>query len=184
MDIAQQAPETVIVAEDEATLYLQATTTSVWAPKGQTPVVAVHPDRQKVSFYGSLNLATGQVVSSRVQTMNSKATAEHLHLLLQTYPDRPILLLWDRARWHGGATVNDLLAAHPRLEVMNFPPASPDLNPQEQVWKATRMATSHNHDQRKLETLADRFEQHLLSNTFSSSLLHKHNYFHICATFK
>jgi transposase len=47
------------------------------------------------------------------------------------------------------------LQAHPRLEILFFPPASPDLNPQEQVWKATREAISHNHAEAKLERLAD-----------------------------
>ena len=37
MDIAQTAPQTVILAEDEAALYLQATTMAAWAPPGQTP---------------------------------------------------------------------------------------------------------------------------------------------------
>jgi hypothetical protein len=51
MDLAQTAPETVILAEDEASLYLQATTMAVWAPRGQTPLVRVHPNRDKVSFW-------------------------------------------------------------------------------------------------------------------------------------
>jgi hypothetical protein len=34
-------PDTVILAEDEASLYLQATTQQVWAPRGLTPVVRV-----------------------------------------------------------------------------------------------------------------------------------------------
>jgi hypothetical protein len=34
--------------------------------------------------------------------MNSDATAQHLQALLDAYPDQPILLLWDRARWHQG----------------------------------------------------------------------------------
>jgi hypothetical protein len=71
MDIAQTAPETVILAEDEATLYLQATTAAVWAPYGQTPIARVHPNRDKVSFYGTLNLQTGQEVASKEATMNS-----------------------------------------------------------------------------------------------------------------
>jgi hypothetical protein len=50
MDIAQTAPETIILAEDEASLYLQATTTTVWAPCGQTPVVSVQPARDRESF--------------------------------------------------------------------------------------------------------------------------------------
>ena len=49
----------MILAEDEMSLYLQATTTAVWSPIGQTPEVVVHPGREKVSFYGSLNLQKG-----------------------------------------------------------------------------------------------------------------------------
>lgn len=183
MDIAQSAPETLILAEDEASLYLQATTTAVWAPRGQTPVVRVHPNREKVNFYGTLNLQTGQEVATREPTMNGEATARHLGKVLDTYPAAPILLLWDRAKWHGGPAVRALLEANPRLEVMPFPTAAPDLNPQEMVWKATRAVISHNHDERKLPSLADRFEQHLNSRTFCYSMLEKYNHGRICAMF-
>lgn len=171
MDIAQMVPETVILAEDEASLYLQATTTAVWAPRGQTPLVRVHPSRDKVSFYGTLNLHSGQEVATREEKMNGAATARHLEKVLGTYPDVPILLLWDRAKWHGGPIVRALLQAHSRLEVMYFPTAAPDLNPQELVWKATRAATSHNHDEQQLVSLADRFEHHLDSTSFCYSML-------------
>lgn len=184
MDIAQTAPETVILAEDEATLYLQATTAAVWAPYGQTPIARVHPNRDKVSFYGTLNLQTGQEVASKEATMNSEATARHLEKVLDTYPGAPLLLLWDRASWHGGPLVRAVLEANPRLEVMRFPTAAPDLNPQEMVWKATRAAVSHNHDQRQLASLADQFERHLVSTRFSYSLLEKYDHGHICAMFK
>lgn len=114
MDIAQFAPETVILAEDEASLYLQATTTAVWAPLGQTPTVRAHPGRDKVNFYGTLNLHSGQTVATRAEKMNSTATALHLEHVLSAYPDVPILLLWDRAPWHGGAAVRAVLQANSR----------------------------------------------------------------------
>jgi len=184
MDVAQTAPETVILAEDEASLYLQATTTAVWAPKGQTPLVRVHPNRDKVSFYGSLNLRSGQVIATQEPTMNGEATARHLHKILATYPDTPILLLWDKATWHGGPAVRPVLEANPRLEVIRLPTAAPELNPQEMVWKATRAAVSHNHDERQLATLAERFEQHLASTTFCYSMLEKYDHDGICAMFR
>jgi transposase len=171
IDVAQEAPQTVILAEDEASLYLQATTTAVWAPKGQPPVVRTDPSRSKTNFYGTLNLDTGAEIVTRSVVMNSAATALHLEAILKAIPDRPILLLWDRAPWHRGAAVRALLAAHPRLEIMVLPVAAPDVNPQEHVWKATRRAVSHNHRCRDLTTLADRFEVHLTSHTFPCSLL-------------
>lgn len=157
---------------------------AVWAPRGQTPSIRVCSQRDKVCFYGTLNLQTGREISSREGTMNSEATARHLELILATYPDKPILLLWDRASWHGGAAVRAVLEANPRLEVMRFPTASPDLNPQEQVWKATRTTVSHNHDEQQLVRLADRFEQHLSSTTFSYSMLETYGYGTISAMFE
>jgi len=50
IDITQDAPETAILAEDEAILYLQLATMAVWAPQGQTPVVRAHPGHEKVNF--------------------------------------------------------------------------------------------------------------------------------------
>ena len=184
MDIAQGAPDTVILAEDEASLYLQATTMAVWAPQGQTPLVRVHPNRDKTNFYGSLNLQTGQEVVTQEATMNGEATARHLDKLLSTYPDRPILLLWDRATWHGGPAIRTILGANPRLELMRLPTAAPELNPQEMVWKATRAAISHNHDERRLAPLPDRIEHHLASTTFCYSMLEKYGHGTIYAMFK
>lgn len=176
IDIAQEAPETVILAEDEAGLYLQATTTAVWAPRGQTPVICVHPGREKVNFYGTLNLRTGQEMAMQGTAMNAETTAQHLEQILDTWSGVPILLLWDRAPWHFGQPIRDVLEANLRLEVMYFPVASPDLNPQEHVWKATRRAVSHNHMLPRLPELADRFERHLTTNTFESLFLDRYGF--------
>ena len=174
----------MILAEDEAALYLQATTMAVWAPRGQTPVVRLHPGREKVNFYGTLDLSTGQEVAMRTPVMNSETTAQHLEQVLRVYPRVPILLLWDRAPWHRGQPVRDVLAAHPRVEVMHFPVATPDLNPQEQVWKDSRRSVSHNHQIPRLPELEDRFEQHLNSNTFECSFLNQYGFTAICPMFE
>lgn len=184
MDIAQTAPTTVILAEDEASLYLQATTMRVWAPVGQTPQVRVDTQRDMVHFYGCLNLATGEETAMKTNTMNAGTTVLFLERVKQRYPDIPILLLWDRAKWHGGAAVRDFLTANPRIEVMQFPPGSPDLNPQEHVWKATRAKVSHNHLLPKLPVLAEAFEAHLVNSVFKSTFLDNYGYSSICPMFK
>ncbi len=146
----------MILAEDEASLYLQATLMRVWAPQGQPPVVAADPGRAKTHFYGTLNLRTGEEIVLQAEQLNAKTTAEHLEQLLQVHPAVGILLVWDRAPWHRGEAIREVLAANPRLELVPFPVAAPDLNPQEHVWKATREAVSHNHTDRQLATLAGR----------------------------
>jgi transposase len=169
MGLAQDAPDTAILTEDEAWIYLQATTMNVWSACGQTPIVRVDPGRSKAAFYGTLDLQTGRELVSRSAVLNAQASAEHLNLILQAIPERPILLFWDRAPWPRGEPIRQLLRDNPRLAIIEFPVAGPDLNPQEQVWKLTRRALSHIHLFPKLPDLADRFYDHLIVHTF---LLH------------
>ena len=181
--MAQDAPNTAFFAEDEAGLYLQATTCYVWSLSGQTPIVRADPGRAKTHFYGSLNLKTGQELAMRSDVMNAEVSAQHLEMLLEANPEVPILLFWDRAPWHRGQPIDKVLEENPRLEIMFFPTASSDLNPQEHAWKAVRKEVSHNHLEARLPELADRFLSKLISNTFISSFLDKYGYNALCPMF-
>jgi transposase len=174
--VAQESQPVVVLAEDEASLYLQATLQSEWAPQGQTPMVRVDAGRTKTNFYGTLDLSTGQEVVMRADKMNAATSAQYLEQILQTYPKGLVLMLWDRAPWHHGAAIRRVLDAHPRLELLIFPVAAPELNPQEHVWKTTRRAISHNHTEPKLPGLAERFEHHLKTTQFESSFLDRYGY--------
>jgi len=176
--VAQAAPNTVLLAEDEAGLYLQATTCQVWSPTGQTPIVRADPGRTKTNFYGILNLQTGQEIAMRSDVMNAEVSAQYLEMILEANPDVPILLLWDRAPWHRGKPIDQVLEENPRLEIIFS-----DLNPQEHVWKSVRKEVSHNHLEAHLPELADRFLNKLNSTTFTTSFLDKYGYSAICPLF-
>ena len=182
--MALNAPKTILLAGDEASLYLQATLMRVWFPKGHTPVVRVSASRDNTHFYGALNLATGQETLLRSDLMKGEVSALFLQKLLDAYPNVPILLLWDRAPWHQGEAIKAVLAANSRLEILWFPPGCPELNPQEHVWKATREAVGHNHQCATLSVLAEEFETHLKTTAFPCSLLEQHNFQQVCAMFK
>lgn len=173
----------MILAADEASLYLQATLMRVWAPTGQTPVIQVAANRDSTHFYGALDLVSGAQVTLRSQIMTADVSALFLNRLLLAYPNQPILLLWDRATWHRGEAVRAVLEANPRLEILWFPPGSPELNPQEHVWKAAREAVAHNHTRSKLPELVEAFDKHLTSTQFPCSLLDRYAYHEIRTTF-
>jgi len=65
-------------------------------------------------------------------------------MFLKKNPDMPIILFWNRTPWHRAKPINKVLEEHPCLEIIFFPVASPDLKPQEHVWKAVRKRVSHN----------------------------------------
>jgi transposase len=181
--VAQEAPNTVFLAGDEAGLYLQATTCYVWSPSGQTPIVRADPGRAKTNFYGALNLHSGQEVAMRSDLMNAEVSAQYLEMLLEANPDIPIILFWDRAPWHRGKPIDKVLEENPRLEILFFPTASPDLNPQEHVWKAVRREITHNHLEVRLPELADRFLNKLISGTFKVTFLDRYGSTAICPMF-
>jgi hypothetical protein len=65
-------------------------------------------------------------------------------MILKKNPDMPIILFWNRTLWHHAKPINMVLEEHLRLKIIFFPAASPDLNPQDHVWKADRKRVSHN----------------------------------------
>lgn len=162
-------PDGVILALDEMSLYFQATLTRVWAPVGQTPLVAVHPQRDHIHFYGAVNLRNGREIALSAFEATSEMTSNFVMLLLLLYP-QPILLLLDRAPWHF-AEVTTLIEQTDRLQVLYFPPACPDLNPQEHVWERARDAISHNHTYRQFQPLIDDFESYLNETLFSTNFM-------------
>ena len=174
--MAQDAPNTIFLAGDEAGLYLQATTCHVWSATGQTPIVRADPGRAKTNFYGALNLHSGQEVAMRSDIMNAEVSAQYLEMLLEKNPNEPIILFWDRAPWHRGKPIDKVLTENSRLEIIFFPTASPDLNPQEHVWKAVRKKVSHNHLEARLPELADRFLNKLNSGIFKDTFLTRYRY--------
>ena len=173
----------MILAEDEAKVYLQASTMATWAPRGQAFTVRCDPSRVHATFYGTLNLKTGHEIVTRAETMNAEASALHLQALLDAHPDVSILLLWDRAPYHRGEAIRALRQANPRLEILEFPTAAPDLNPQEHVWRDTRRKVCHNHTERRLPGLAERFEHHLTTTSFRSSFLDHYGWNLVCPGF-
>ncbi len=141
-DLLQDDPQAVILAGDEAHVWAQSTAHAVWSPVGQTPTVSVSPQRDRVVFYGALNLRTGEEHAIMTDKMNQKTTVTFLEYLLALYPQRRVLLIVDRASWHLGQPVKTLLAQQPRLELHYLPTACPELNPQEHVWSAVRRAVT------------------------------------------
>lgn len=171
-DFLQEHPDGVILALDQMGLYFQATLTRVWSPIGETPIVAVHPQREHCHFYGVLNLRNGREIAIRADQQCSEYTANFLMQILMIY-SQPILLLLDRASWHKG-DVSSLIERTDRLQAIYFPVACPELNPQEHVWAQARENISHNHSYRNFDDLIDDFENYLNNTVFETNFISKY----------
>lgn len=167
-----QKENTVILCEDEMVLTAKTTMQRVWLPKGEyPPVIETNSRKKNKSFYGFLNLKTGQEHTFITDWQNMYITVEILTKLRRIYPTQKLVLIWDNAGWHRGSKVAEWIEADGNTETIHFPPYTPDLNPQEHVWKAGRKEVTHNQYINKIEETAERFRQHIENKIFGYELL-------------
>jgi transposase len=105
---------------------------------------------------------------------NSEITANSIFILLMLLPIQHILLLLDHAPWHFGPDINQIVAENDRLELLFYPPACPDLNPQEHVWSQVRDQISHNHNYTQCQPLIDDFDPYLNETPFETDFMQKY----------
>lgn len=164
---------TVILCEDEMVLTSRTTVQKVWLPKGEyPPVIETNSTRKRKNFYGFLNLKTGREHAFMTDKQNMGVTAEILQKVRKLYPSQKLVIVWDNCGWHRGSKVTEWIEQDGDTETIHFPPYTPQLNPQEHVWKAGRKAVTHNQFiGEKLEEIAGQFEQYIAGHVFAYELL-------------
>jgi len=163
-----------MVTLDEMSLYYQATLTRVWSPIGVTPVIRITPQREMIHFYGALDVRNRREIAVTAPEQTSAVTADFVRILLLLFPTQHILLLLDRAPWHHGDDLSQVLAENQRLAVMYFPVACPELNPQEHICSQARDAISHNHPAPSFDSLIDDFDAFLNETCFETNFMEKY----------
>ena len=132
---------------DECKIQQEPNSCYRWNQKGNTPIVKVNRERKSISIYGGLSRLKKHVITHFCHWQESSETIAFLNkikaysICLKKELNRyaPILLVWDGASWHKSKEVKQWLTLNQGVvELMNFPPYSPELNPQEKIWKAMR----------------------------------------------
>jgi transposase len=142
---AESGERVVPLAGDQSKVYLEATLSRRWSPRGQQPLVADGARaKQAENIYGALHLGTGAETSTFcIDWQDSDATIRWLELMLTEHPRGQILLWIDGAAHHTSDEVEEWLESHPRLRVIHFPAYEPEENPKEATWKWMKEAVSH-----------------------------------------
>jgi len=76
-------PNIQLWCEDEVHFQRHSSLMRMWAPKGQQPHVPSASTREKVGFFGAVNLKTGVLVTKDAPTFNSETFGDFLDYLLQ-----------------------------------------------------------------------------------------------------
>lgn len=137
-------PDIQLWCEDEVHFQRHSSLIRMWAPRGEQPRVLSASTRQKIGYFGALNLKTGCLLTKEAPTFNAETFGDFLHHLLK-HTRGKVYIIMDNATWHRSKDLKDLFwSKRHRLVRVFLPPYSPELNPIERVWRITRRQVTHN----------------------------------------
>ena len=155
-------PEIQLWCEDEVHFQRHSSLIRMWAPKGQQPRVLSASTRQKVGYFGALDLKTGCLLTKEAPIFNAETFGGFLSYLLQ-HTQGKIHLILDNVSWHKAQDLSDFFIANrDRLVRVFLPPYSPELNPIERVWRITRRQVTHNRYFQSIEELEAALTSHIV----------------------
>jgi len=120
---------------DEAGCRTDYHTGTTWAPVGQTPAVKNPGKHYSIGMASAVSMQGAMFWMTYEGSMNSALFTEFLELLIQDIEGK-IFLVVDNVRYHSSKEVEKWTGEHKdRIELFFLPAYSPDLNPDEWVWK-------------------------------------------------
>jgi transposase len=131
---------------DEATVRRHRMLTTQWCLVDDLPEVPTGDDHATVHVYGAVAPLTGRTHDHISSELGTGEFAQFLQHLLTCYPRKRLLVIHDRGEQHKGAPIEAIIReAGDRLLLKPQPASSPELNPQERIWKWLRRVVTHNH---------------------------------------
>jgi transposase len=130
-----QATGASIFFGDEASIRTDYHSGTTWAPVGQTPVVTGSGNRKSVNMISAIN-SQGKLHFSLLDSTTTSATfIEFCQQLLHDVEGNIFLIVDGHSAHKSAATRKYVESTDGRLRIFLLPPYSPELNPDEWVWK-------------------------------------------------
>jgi transposase len=132
----------VVFFQDECHLLWGDVCGYVWGKTNLRIEVPVVNPRSKQTYYGAVNVSTGQCLIQAHEAGNSENTIAFLDYLLNQCPQRRIALIWDGASYHRSQEVKSHLESlncgleqsNWKITCIRFAPNDPKQNPIEDIW--------------------------------------------------
>lgn len=123
-----------------------------WCFSGIRPSVPCHHIREYRYAYGAVEPLTGESFFLVLPYSNTVCMNIFLKKLSESYQEDRIILVCDGAAWHKSSS----LVIPENIRLMFIPPATPEMNPIEQIWKEIRKRGFRNEVFLTIEDVIDR----------------------------
>jgi len=123
-----------------------------WCFPGLRPSIPCHHIREYRYAYGAVEPLTGESFFLVMPYCNTDCMNVFLREMSKTYPEDTIILVCDGAAWHK----TNALEVPENIQLLFLPPATPEMNPIEQIWKEIRKRGFRNEIFQTLDKVIDR----------------------------
>lgn len=135
----------ILYFEDESGVSLSPVIGKTWAPRGKTPIVRVTGKRGGVLAMSAISPSGRMCFRLEKRRVNSAVLIEFLKQIGASHPWRKIGIIMDQAPCHISKKVKSFAESTKRMRIFHIPPYSPDLNPDEKVWRHLKHVSLKNH---------------------------------------
>ncbi len=146
----------ILYFEDESGVSLSPVIGKTWAPKGKTPIVRVTGKRGGVMAMSAISPSGRMCFKLQKGKINSDVMIRFLLQIGSSHKARKIGVIMDQAPCHISRKVKEFSENSKQIKVFYIPPYSPDLNPDEKVWRHLKHVSLKNHqaqDKKQLNRL-------------------------------
>jgi transposase len=165
--------------QDETNVSLTAFLGKTWAPRGQTPRVAVTGNRGGVAALSAISRRGHLLFSLLEKRIASDEVIHFLDQMLRHHRHRHLVVVMDQAPPHVSKKTLSFVDNQPRLHVFYLPKYSPDWNPDEKVWNHLKHYELKSH-QAKTKTELKELTQRKLKNMSKNPALIRGLFFRCC----
>lgn len=144
----------ILYFEDEAGISLTPVIGRTWSPRGQTPIVRVNGLRGGVLAMSAIS-PTGRIrFRLEKRKVNAEVMVEFLKQIGQSHKNRKVVVVMDQAPSHTANKIKKFIDNQKQLKIFYIPPYSPELNPDEKVWRHLKHVSLKNNFAKDREHLA------------------------------
>ena len=144
--------QAILYFQDESGVSLIPVLGKTWAPKGKTPKIKVTGKKGGLCVTSAISPAGHMVFRIENHTIHAEDHIDFLKQIMVHHPHRKIIVVEDNATPHIARLVKDFVNENKnKIAVYYLPTYSPDLNPDEKVWKYLKTVTLKAHQARNKE---------------------------------
>jgi len=144
--------QAMLYFQDESSVSIVPVLGKTWAKKGETPKMKVTGNRGSIAVSSAISPAGRMVFRIEKGRVTSKTFIDFLKQIIKNHRWRKVIVIVDNSPTHTAKAVHEFIKNNKsKIAVYYLPTYSPDLNPDEDVWRYLKNVKLKAHQARNKE---------------------------------